>query len=82
MHWVTCQNETEISNFISSHNFILALISSYVDFEDYENPIHYYLRDMDIMPMIPSLSYKTQYGIRQNSVVLSDSLWLGSQGSK
>ena len=76
------QNDNKISNFLSSHNFMLAIISSYVDFEDYENPIHYYLRDMDIMPMILSLSYKTQYGIRQNSVVLSDSLWLGSQGSK
>ena len=79
MYQVSCQNDTEISNFLSSHNFMLALISSYVNFE---NPIHYYLRDMDIMPMIPSLSYKTQYGVRQNNVVLSDSLWLGSQGSK
>ena len=78
----SCKNDTEISNFLSSHNLMLALISSYVDFDDYENPIHYYLRDMDIMSMIPSLSYKTQYGVRQNSVVLSDSLWLGSQGSK
>ena len=61
---------------------MLAIVSSYVDFEDYENPIHYYLRDTDIMPIITSLSYKAQYEIRQNSEMLSDNIWLGSQGSK
>ena len=61
---------------------MLAIVSSYVDFEDYESPIHYYLQDMDMMPIMTSLSYKAKYEIRQNSVMLSDNIWLGSQGSK
>ena len=78
----SCKSDSEISSLLSSHNFMLAIISSYVNFEDYENPIHYYLRDMDMMPIITSLSYKAQYDIRQNNVVLSDNIWLGNQGSK
>ena len=58
----------------------MAIISSYFDFDDYENPIHYYLQDLNIMPMIPSLSQRLQYQVRLNKASMSDSLLFGSQG--
>ena len=75
------KSDIEIENVINTHTFQLAILSSYFDFDDYDNPVHYYLQDMNIIPLISTLSFKSQFSVRLNKADISDSLWLGGQGS-
>ena len=63
-----------------THSIELAIISSYLDFEDYDNPVHYYLQDLNVFTMTPLLSQKVEYQVKQNKVTLNDNIWLGAQG--
>ena len=64
------------------HFLQIAVISSFIDFDDYENPLHYYLKDTNIIWMVSTLSFKSKHKVRMNKADMSDSLWLGSQGSQ
>ena len=75
-----CKSESEINRVLNTNYIDIALISSYFDFEDYENPIHYYLQDMNLFNLIPSLSLQVQYQAKQNQAVMNDDIFLGSQG--
>jgi len=43
-----CQPDAVIKNILDTHFVELALINSYFDFEDYENPVRTYLEDVNI----------------------------------
>ena len=43
-----CQPDAVIKNILDTHFAELALINSYFDFEDYENPVRTYLEDVNI----------------------------------
>ena len=60
----------------------IAVISSYIDFDDYENLLCFYLQDINIIGMVSTLSFKSKYKVRMNRANMSDSLWLGSQRSQ
>ena len=75
-----CKSESEIKSVLNTNYIDIALISSYFDFEDYENPIHYYLQDMNLFNLIPTLGLQVQYQAKQNQAVMNDDFFLGSQG--
>ena len=75
-----CKSDTEINSVINKNYIEIALISSYFDFDDYENPIHYYLQDMNLFNLIPTLGLQVQYQAKQNQAVMNDDFFLGSQG--
>ena len=40
-----CANKTEINNFFNNAFLNFAMINTYFDFQDYENPIKHYIDD-------------------------------------
>ena len=76
----TANSDSDINDLFNQNYIDIAIISSYFDFEDYENPIHYYLEDMNVFNLIPSLGLQVQYQVRQNQAVMNDDILLGSQG--
>ena len=76
-----CKSDDEINDVITAHKIDLALISTYFDFDDYQNPIHYYLQDANVFPLISTLCVETQFTIKQNQATLNDGIYLGAQGS-
>ena len=75
------KSSSEIEAVISTHSIDLALISSYFDFDDYDNPIHYYLQDMNVFSLLPTLGLKAQYQVRRNVATKNDDIIFGSQGT-
>ena len=75
------KSASEIEAVMNTHNIDLALISSYFDFDDYDNPIHYYLQDMNVFTLVSTLGLKTQYQVRQNQATENDDIIFGSQGT-
>ena len=75
-----CKSDTEINSVMNKNYIDIAIISSYFDFEDYENPIHYYLQDMNLLNLVPNLGVQAQYQVKQNQAVMNDDILLGSQG--
>ena len=49
---VGCQSDAVIEDILATHYAELALINSYFDFEDYENPVKTYLEDVNIYGLI------------------------------
>ena len=70
----SCKSDDEINKVLNTHTLQLAILSSYIDFDDYKTPLHYYLQDLNFLGLIPTLSLKTQYKIRLNTAEFSDSL--------
>ena len=81
--WIgnNCKTISEIEKVMNTHNIDLALISSFFNFDDYENPINYYLQDINLFTLVSTLGLKTRYQIRQNQATLNDDIFFGSQGS-
>ena len=77
---LTANSESEINNLINQSYIDIAIISSYFDFDDYDDPIHYYLQDMNMYNFIPNLGIQVQYQVRLNQAVINDDIFLGSQG--
>ena len=77
---INWKSPADINTVINTHYLNLALVSSYFDFDDYENPIHYYLQDMNVFILVSSLGLKSQYLVRQNQATMNDNIFLGSQG--
>ena len=75
-----CKSDTEINSVINKNYIDIAIISSYFDFEDYQNPIHYYLQDMNLLNLVPNLDLQVQYQVKKNQGVMNDDFFLDSQG--
>jgi hypothetical protein len=52
----------------------LAIINSYFDFDDYENPVKTYLEDMNIISFLPSTTKRVSYDIQHNTAELKENL--------
>ena len=78
---INWKSASEVEAVLNTHNIDIALISSYFDFDDYDNPIHHYLQDMNLFSLLPTLGLKMQYQVRQNLANKNDDIILGSQGS-
>ena len=50
-------------NVLGSHFIDLALVSSYFEHENYENPVNHYMQDSNIFYLIPSLSQKIVFQV-------------------
>ena len=77
---VNANSDNDINDFFNQNYIKIAIISSYFDFDDYDNPIYYYLQDINMYNIIPNLGIKVQYQVRQNLAVMNDDILLGSQG--
>ena len=76
----TANNDSDINDFFNQNYIDIAIISSYFDFDDFDDPIHYYLQDMNMYNFIPNLGIQVQYQVRLNQAVINDDILLGSQG--
>ena len=76
-NWKT---DSEIESVLNSHYVDVAMVSTYLDFNDYESPTHNYLHDVNYISLIPNMCQILQYGVRINELNLNDNLWIGSQG--
>ena len=74
------KSDAEINYFIASHVVEIAMISSYFDVNDYDNPVHSYLQDTNLYSLIPAFSQKILYKIQLNQLSLGDGIYFGSQG--
>ena len=72
---VPCKSDTEINNLIDSLSLTITILSAYFDFEDYNNPIKYYLDDHFYYNFMSGFTVWAEIGVRQNNVELSDSIF-------
>ena len=70
-----CQDYGTISSSVSSTYLRLAVVNTYFDFDDYQNPVHTYLDDRFIFDLVPSYENEQILYIKQNSAELQDSVW-------
>ena len=47
-----CKSDTEINDVLNTHYIDFAIVSTYFDFNDYSNPIKYYLQDINYINLI------------------------------
>ena len=66
---------------MNAHSFNLVIISSYFDFDDYKDPIHYYFQDFNQYSLNPNIYQTISYRVRRNRATLNDNIWFGAQGS-
>ena len=80
-----CKSDAEINDVINSHYIDIGIISTYFDFNDYTNPVKYYLQDDNyiylIYNLVPEMSQYVNYYILKNTAFLNDDIFFGSQGS-
>lgn len=70
-----CQTDAVIEGVINSHYIKLALINSYFDFDDYEDPIKTYLEDLNIITLLPSTTKSLVYDVQHNLAELKENLF-------
>ena len=73
------KSDNEILELLQTHTLSIALLSSFFDFDDYDNPVHHYLQDTNIYSLIPYLQQTLEYKVKQNQATLEDSIWIGNQ---
>ena len=47
-----CKSDTEINDVINSHYIDIEIVSTYFDFNDYTDPVKYYLQDINYINLI------------------------------
>jgi len=78
-----CQSDSVIHDVVQNSFMNVLYINSYMDFDDYDNPVKNYIDDRHTFRGIPSYAKQVKLLIRENSVELSDSLLgLGSAEKK
>ena len=76
---VGCKSDAEIDDIVNTHNIDIEVISTYFDFNNYDNPIQHFLQDLNIVALTPNLSQYVNYYVRENTATLNDNIFLGSQ---
>ena len=66
---------------MNTHYINLAILSSYVDVNDYDNPLHHFIQDKNKYYLVSLMSQRILFQVRQNQAFLNDNLIIGSQGS-
>ena len=70
-----CKTQQQISDAVNNGYLDIALINSYFDFDDYENPIKTYLGSTELMFMSEDLTQQFEALIQHNTVLDSDNLF-------
>ena len=72
---ITCKSDQEIQNVIDEGYLNIALLSSYFDFDDYENPIKTYLNDFNVLSFTDGLSQTYEIKVQENEALIADNIW-------
>ena len=75
------KSSAEVENVLLNNNIDFSIVSSYFDFNDYENPVHSYLQDLNYYYMMSNLYQEATYHIYQNQGLLNDNIFFGSQAA-
>ena len=70
-----CKSDAEIGTYIDNLNLSLVISSAYFDFEDYNNPIKYYLDDHFYLSLINGFTVISQINVKESYADLSDSIF-------
>ena len=71
----TCKDYDTISAAISTAYLHIALVNSYFDSSDFDQPVHTYLDDRFIFDLIPGFEKEQILYIKQNEADLQDDIW-------
>ena len=69
------KDEEEINRVINSGYIDIALLNTYFDFDDYENPIKIYLEANEILFLHTNIANQFQGFVQHNSALISDNLF-------
>lgn len=70
-----CQSDADISSMITSGYIDLALVNTYFDFDDYDEPVKSYVTSTNNMFLTPDLTQYYEGFIQQNKVSKSDNIF-------
>ena len=70
-----CKSQTEIDNYIDSYNLNVIVSLSYYDFDDYEEPIKYYIDTKFSFNLISGFTNMADIYVQQNHAEQSDSIF-------
>ena len=70
-----CKSDAEITNKVSTGYLDIAIVNSYFDFDDYQNPIKRYVGATELMFMSESFTQHFEGLIQRNTVLDSDNLF-------
>ena len=71
---VTWKSQEEINNLINLGFINSAIIRSYFDFDDYENPVKTFLKEADNHYMVPNFTTWIEYFVQENTALTSDNI--------
>lgn len=66
---------------IKTHYLDIQIVSSYFDFNDFENPIKTYLQDLNYVNLLPSLSVSMEFKVKRNEVLRDENYLVNSYSS-
>ena len=56
-----CQPDSVMNTILNSHYVEFAIVNTYFDYNDYENPVKTYLEDMNVYHFIPNIMNAMYY---------------------
>ena len=68
----TWQSDADIDAEITNVSIDMAVVNTYFDFDDYENPIKTYLDDRFLFDLLPGYSYISDVFLQNNQAELQD----------
>ena len=75
------KSDAEIANVLNTNIVSFAIISSFFESNDFENPVYHYLQDSNEYIMSMTLTEFVTFTVNRNNAYLEDSIYFGSQGS-
>ena len=70
-----CKTDAEIEDKMNNSRMQAAIISTYFDYDDYENPIKTYLGPMDVISLIPGFTKSLEVRVQENEASTADNIF-------
>ena len=82
---VPCKSEAEINSYIDNLSLSVIFSSAYYDFDDYNDPIKYYIDDQFFFTFMSGFTVRADFSVRENLVDQMDNVFsyqkIGEQSS-
>ena len=70
-----CKTDAEIEDKMNNSRMQAAIISTYFDYDDYNNPIKTFLGPMDIISLIPGFTKSLEVRVQENEASTADNIF-------
>ena len=76
----SCKSDAEIDQIFNLHIVDFIIVSTYLDFDDYDSPVHHYIQDLNYYYLSTNYYQEVFYNVKRNIALLNDNILIGSLG--